>query len=160
MNKWMVSASVLALSVCGVYASGQSMSVQVKETVLRDKPSFLGATVAKLSYGDQVVVSDEQSGWSQAGAGGVQGWVHTSALTRKKITPVAGGGQVGTVASGDELALAGKGFSKEVEAEYKAQNKEVDFTEVDVMEKIVIPEQEMRQFLTEGSVAAGKGGAM
>ena len=159
MRAWIISFAVSAFTVVCAYA-GQNMNVQVKEAVLRDKPSFLGATVAKLSYGDPVSVSEEQSGWSKVSARGTQGWIHTSALTKKKIKPATGGGAVGTAASGDELALAGKGFSKEVEAEYKAQNKDVDFSDVDRMEKIVIPEKEMRAFLAEGQVVAGQGGAL
>lgn len=160
MKKWMALAGGAALFAVCAYGGEQRMSIQVKETVLRDKPSFLGASVARLQYGDQVTVTDEQSGWSKVSLNGSQGWVHTSSLSKKKLSAAAGGASVGTAASGDELALAGKGFSKEVEAEYKAQNKDVDFTDVDRMEKIVISENEMRQFLIEGGVIQGQGGAL
>ncbi len=159
MNKWMSLAGCVMLSAVCAYGGEQRMNVQVKETVLREKPSFLGAEVSKLQYGDQVVVTGEQSGWSKATLNGVSGWVHTSSLTKNKIKPGTGGGDVGTAASSDELALAGKGFSKEVESEFKAQNKDVDFSDVDRMGKIVIGEKEMREFLIEGGILKSEGGA-
>jgi hypothetical protein len=50
-----------------------------------------------------------------AGAGPVRktGWLHQSALTKKTISMKAGGQDVATAASGDELALAGKGFNSD-----------------------------------------------
>jgi len=71
MSKWMSLAGCIMLSAVCAYGAEQSMNVQVKETVLRDKPSFMGTTVAKLQYGDQLIVTGEQSGWSQAKVNGV-----------------------------------------------------------------------------------------
>ncbi|MFH0880636.1 MAG: hypothetical protein V2A34_13050, partial [Lentisphaerota bacterium] len=63
---------------------------------------------------------------------------------------------VRTGASGEELALAGKGFNSDVEAEFKSQNKNVDFTWVDKMEKMKETPDELISFLKEGQVNPGK----
>ena len=55
-------------------------------------------------------------------------------------------------ASSDEVALAGKGFNEEVEKKFKEGNSEVNYAAVDEMEKIVVSQQEMEQFLDTGAV--------
>ena len=64
-----------------------------------------------------------------------------------------------TAASGDELALAGKGFNSDVEAEFKRRNSEIDFDWVDRMEKISISSEQMQAFLKAGGVQPQAGGA-
>lgn len=134
------------------------MSVQVESSQVRASPSFLGAIFAQIKYGDRVAVVDEQNGWMKVSLpDGRQGWVHGSALTRKKIVLSAGRTDSTTGASADELALAGKGFNSDVEAEFRAHNKDLDFTWVDRMEKIVIDLKTIQRFLEEGSVSPQKG---
>ena len=70
----------------------------------------------------------------------------------------AGGQNAQTGASGDELALAGKGFNYDVEADFKAKNQNVNFTWVDKMEKIKVPAASMQQFLKDGGIQPAEGG--
>lgn len=157
-SAFLAGAICLALAV-SVSAAPQTMSVQVQNGQLRAQPSFLGASVAPLAYGDVVTVLEEQAGWMKVQtADGKQGWIHNSALTRKRIVLRADAKDAPTAASADELALAGKGFNSDVEAEFKAQNKDVDYTWVDKMEKIKVDPLEIRKFLSEGKVTPEKGG--
>lgn len=137
----------------------RSLSVQVKEGQMRSSPSFLGAIVAKPSYGDRVVLLEDQGNWKKVSSKGVQGWMHASALTMKNIVLKAGTANVQTTATGGEIALAGKGFSEEVEKQYKSQNRNVDFTWVDRMERFAVSPEEMRAFLKQGQVVPAEGGA-
>jgi len=141
-------------------ARAREMSVQVRSGQIRSTPSFLGQIVAPVEYGDRVTVLSEQGAWSKvASPEGAEGWIHTSALTKKKIVLRAGDEDVSTGASSDELALAGKGFNSDVEAQFKAENKDIDFTWVDTMETWVVDPQEMQRFLKEGGVIPPMGGA-
>jgi uncharacterized protein YgiM (DUF1202 family) len=143
-----------------VLAAGEKMSVQVKTGQLRAKPSFLGAIVAKVAYADRVTVAKKQSAWFQVtDARGHTGWIHESALTRKHIVLTAGAADAAKGTSGEELALAGKGFNSQVEAEFKAENKNVDFTWVDRMERFVVTPDEATAFLAEGKVEPAAGGS-
>ncbi len=130
------------------------MSVQIKQGELRARPSFLGTIVARLSYGDQVEMRGRQGSWLKVGfeRQGVEGWMHSSALTTKKIVLRAGDQDVRQAASSDELALAGKGFNQQVEDAYKTKNPNIDFAWIDKMEKIVVSQNDMRVFLQEGQV--------
>ena len=141
-------------------AAGKMMSVQVKAGQLRAAPSFLGKIVATVSYGDQVEVREEKGAWSRVGlpAGGSEGWIHTSALTQKKIVLKAGASDVSQTASSEEIALAGKGFNEQVEGEFKTKNPNLDFTWVDRMETFVVTQEQMQRVLKNGEVSP-KGGA-
>ena len=145
-----------AATLC-VAATAAVMSVQVRKADIRDTPSFLGKIVTSLAYGDKVSVQSENGAWLQVSAGGQSGWVHNSALTKKNIVMKTGAGAQ-TSASSGEMALAGKGFNSDVEAQFKAGHKDIDFTPVDRMEKIKIPPTEIREFTKEGNLQ-GQGGA-
>jgi len=147
-----------ALAAARPAAAGM-MTVQVREGQLRQTPSFLGKIVGRVSYGEQVMVEGEKAGWSQVRLlNGKMGWIHDSALTEEKLVVQAGKGNVGTGASSDELALAGKGFNSDIEAEFKKRNQDIDFTWIDRMEKIVVTPEETIVFFREGGVTPTQGG--
>ncbi len=159
LRLWLV-AGFLAGAATVFGAASAAMSVQVKNGQIRATPSFLGKVMASLSYGDRVQVLETRNDWMNVtGPGGQSGWVHSSALTRKRIVMSSGSQDVQTGASGDELALASKGFNSDVEADFKSKNKEIDFTWVDRMETYKVSPEEMRQFLKEGGVQPLEGGA-
>lgn len=149
-------AASLAAAIA-VAATASVMSVQVRKAELRDTPSYLGHIVSSLAYGEKVAVQSENGAWVQVTVNGQAGWLHTSALTTKNITIKSGAGAQ-TSASSGEMALAGKGFNSDVEAQFKANHKEIDFTWVDKMEKIRIPVSEIRDFTRDGKLSGQGGG--
>jgi len=153
----MASAVVMALTMMTVAAA--TMSVQVKDAPVRATPSFVGKVVGALAYGDQVEIRQTKGAWSKVAGAGVSGWLHTSALSSRKIVLAAGQEHAKVAASGDELALAGKGFNSDVEAQFKAGHKDIDFTCINRMEKVRIPAAEMQAFLKDGDVTPREGGA-
>ncbi|NSW86244.1 MAG: SH3 domain-containing protein [Syntrophobacteraceae bacterium] len=137
-----------------------AMSVQVQTGQVRSEPSFLGAVLASLAYGDRIDVIGQQGDWMEVAVpGGSRGWMHRSALTKKKVVLNAGWQDVGTGASSDELALAGKGFNAETEGLFRERHRQADFLWVDRMERFVVYPEEMLAFLKEGGVKPLKGGA-
>ena len=128
------------------------MSVQVRDGQLRNRGSFLGTVVGTVAYGDRVTVNQTQAGWCEVSIAGKTGWIHESALTPKKVVLASGTADARAGASGEEVALAGKGFSKEVEAEYKKQNKNVDYTWVDWMGRQTVPSEQLVEFLKQGDL--------
>ncbi len=149
----------LCVVLSGSAAPQKTMSVQIKEGQVRSTPSFLGTIVAKLSYGDRVEVVQDQGTWKKVAVrGGAQGWMHASALTTKSIVLKAGAGNVQTSATSGEIALAGKGFSEEVEKQYKKLNSNLDYAWVDRMERFQVTPEQMQAFLKQGSVVPAEGG--
>lgn len=141
-------------------ASPGGMSVQVRQGAVRERPSFLARIVTELPYGTRVEVTGTRGVWfSVEISSGRSGWMHKSALTRKRVVMRASGADVDVSASRDELALAGKGFNKEVEAEFKERNRNLDFTWIDRMEKINVTPAEISRFVEEGELKPHEGGA-
>jgi uncharacterized protein YgiM (DUF1202 family) len=145
----LLSALLLAAATATFAAS---MSVQVQSTQVRGTPSFLGPVVTTIQYADRVEVVAKQGAWVQVRANGQTGWVSESALTPKKIVLKAGAEDVRRTASGEEMALAGKGFNSQVEADFKSKNRDVDFTWIDRMETYKISDNEIVQFMQEGGL--------
>ena len=78
------------------------------------------------------------------------------------LAPTAGWGQLklpglltGTPVqqtSSDEVALAGKGFTPEVETGYRAKHPEMDFAQVDKIESYKVDPATLQTFIKEGDL--------
>jgi len=155
-----VTFFLICATALAAFAAGKKMmSVQVNTGVVRVTPSFLGVIVTQLSYGDRVYVLEEKESWTRVGLSpnADKGWIHSSALTPKKIVMKAGTEDVEVGTSGEEIALAGKGFNEQVESEFRAENSNLDFTWIDRMEKYVVSEKRMKRFLKEGELSCEGG---
>jgi hypothetical protein len=152
-EKKLIVATLLVVLGCSLAYGQRSMSVTVKEVEVRKSPSFLGAVVAKLSYGDTVRTRREQGSWVEIDIPDSRdtGWVHISALERKRIIFGATDTEVASEATSGEIALAGKGFNKEVEERY-IEETNLDFSLIDEMEATVVPFEEIAEFITEGGL--------
>jgi uncharacterized protein YgiM (DUF1202 family) len=152
MRKWILMCCAVLVAT-GAWAA-KEMSVQVRDGQLRNRASYLGTVTGKVAYGDRVTVNQSQAGWCEvAKADGAKGWIHESALTPKRVVMNSGAGDARVGASGEEVALAGKGFSKEVEAAYKQENKDIDYTWVDWMGQQKVSDEQLVQFLKQGDLA-------
>jgi len=157
---------VFALAFLGVlflpiYANAQgTLSVQVKEGELRATPSFLGKIVDRAAYGDRVNLIEERGAWKKVSLknGKIQGWMHSSALTTKRLALKAGQTNVQTGATQNELALAGKGFNEQVEASFQKENRNLDYTWINRMETFKVSPDQMRNFLVQGDVTPSSEG--
>lgn len=133
------------------------MSVTVRETQLRESPTFLGRVVSLLRYGDRLEIVEQQGPWYQGrNAAGQVGWVHSSALTTQRIVLQSAASETTTGASDTEVALAGRGFNQEVEERYKAEQG-LDFGDVDRMEGYEYPPEALIAFLEEGGLSLPEG---
>ena len=149
--KRFLAAVLIAFFAAAALWAASAMSVQVNEAQMRGTPSFFGAVVADLSYGDRVEVLEQGRGWIRVRSdAGDTGWVQESALTDKRVV-LSSGGNVQSGASTDEVALAGKGFNSDIEREYRSQS-DLDFTWVDRMEGFGKSPEELASFLVEGDL--------
>lgn len=154
--------ALLGVLLLNTMAEAQKiMTVQVREGQLRATPSHFGKITAKIFYGDGVTVLEEKGDWKRVSVadGKGQGWLHGRALTSKRTILKAGRSQAGTSVSQDEIALAGKGFSEEVEKEYRKNNANLDYAWINRMETIRISPRQMENFVEDGRLVLGnKGG--
>jgi uncharacterized protein YgiM (DUF1202 family) len=143
----------MALAATAAWAA-KEMSVQVRDgTVAQPRVVPGHGSRRTVAYGDRVTVNQTQAGWCEVTLAGKTGWIHESALTPKKVVLASGGADARVQSVGsEEVALAGKGFSKEVESEYKKQNPQLDFTWVDWMGRQTVPSEQLVEFLKQGDL--------
>jgi len=159
----MKKSSILAvaltlLAAAAVFAAPKQMRVTVKETQIRATPTYMGKILAVVKYGDRLQVLEEQSGWAKVNlpSGKGQGWVNLAALTTKQIALKAGEAGSASGATSGEVALAGKGFNKEVEAQYRDEKK-LDYRWIDTMETYLVSPEQVLAFLQAGGLPAAGG---
>ena len=142
--------AILVLCVCAFAFSqaGGKRYVAVKTVALKSSNGFLASDVGNLSLGDEVTLMSDDGKWAKVSAGNLTGWVSSSSLSSRRVVAS------GSTASVSEVALAGKGFSPDVEIEYRKNG--LDYSMVDAMEKIVIPAAELERFVAEGRLARGE----
>ncbi len=144
-----LTSALLVLVVCLLVA--ETLTVQVQSTSLRSSPKFYASTVQALRAGDKVEKISTQDGWIQVKtAGGTVGWVHSSAVAVPKFDLMASNQGLKTQASADEIALAGKGFNKQVEEKYRAKHSELSFLWVDKMLQVKISPAKVEEFMKKG----------
>jgi uncharacterized protein YgiM (DUF1202 family) len=143
---------VVALLVVAVEA-GDPLFIQVRDTEVRSSPGFLSSIVARLSFGDAVQYVSDRSGWYQVTLNtGQGGWLHGGAVRENRQTTIeqAGEGTTRTVTA-REIALAGRGFSQELERTYSSE-KGLDFSAVDELESQSVDPMVILGFVEEGSL--------
>ena len=142
---------ILIFCVFGLFAKPeQKMYISVEEAILKEKPSFFSKSTNSVFYGEEVIVLDTKGSWKKVqltGNTSVFGWISESSLTKKKILV----SESKVTASADEIALAGKGFNAEIEAEYKKQGT-ANYDAVDKLEEKSVSFENSLDFMLDGKL--------
>jgi uncharacterized protein YgiM (DUF1202 family) len=157
----MLGAGLAVAFIAGAaVADAKEMTVQMAEATIRAKPSNLEPAAAVLKLGEVVQVLEEKGPWVKVSAkGGETGWMSLKSLVKGNVSMKSGEETAAGGASSSETAMAGKGFSPEVEKSYREKNPTVDYSWVDKMEKWKTSTESMREFLKAGKVEPKEGGA-
>ncbi len=148
---------VLALTagVAAAASAQETLFIGVQSAPLRANPSPFAQIVATLSHGDAVTVVARQTGWIQVrSASGATGWANQTLFQRDRVVMTAGTSDARTGASAREQAAAAKGFSPQVESQYREQNPEMSnaYAIIDRMEAARVSEDEVVRFLRQGGL--------
>jgi uncharacterized protein YgiM (DUF1202 family) len=142
--------ALLASAAAAQFKEGQTVYVTAKSLPVKSGTGFFARTLGTLKYGDPVTVVRTNGKWTEIrSAVQINGWVTQVNLSAKRVT--ASGG---TTASSKEVAMAGKGFSEEVENAYKGSHA-VDFGVVDAVESNEVGDDELLAFIEEGRLSMG-----
>jgi uncharacterized protein YgiM (DUF1202 family) len=117
---------------------------------VKSSTGFFARTLGNLTQGTVVTVLQVKGKWVEGRVSpSLTGWIAGASLTTRRISAS------GRSASAGELALAGKGFSAEIEAAYR-EDENLDYSRIDAMEGITISPQELEAFLIEGRLSMGE----
>jgi uncharacterized protein YgiM (DUF1202 family) len=142
---------LLASAAAAQIRTGQTVYVTAKSLPVKSGTGFFARTLGNLAYGDAVTVLRVNGKWAEIrSAAQVAGWVAQTNLSTKRVT-VSGGSS----ASSREVAMAGKGFTEEVENSYRQGNRSVDYGAVDLMEVNTVSDNELLDFIREGRLSTG-----
>jgi len=147
-------AWVILLSVCLMASAAFAATVKVitQEAVIRKDKRFFAPAVARAPLGAPLEELGREGDWFRVRYQGKEGWVHKSALEEQKfrLSSLAGGRAEET--SRDEVALAGKGFTPEVEKAFREKNPKMRYDLVNQVQAYQVDEQKLLAFLRAGGL--------
>ena len=124
----------------------------VKNVALKSSTGFFASTKGSLTYGARVTVIRVSGKFVEvrsAANSSLAGWTASANLSARQI--VSGNT---SATSAKEVALAGKGFSQEVENVYRSRQN-VNYADVDRAETVTVSEADLKRFLEEGRLSMG-----
>jgi hypothetical protein len=152
MKKWVLLVLVLGAGLAlAAPKVGSSVTIRVLSAKVMKSPKFIGAAAGSVSRGDQLTVKQVQGDWYLV-EGSVSGWIHKSHVTEGRVALSSKPGGSGGNINRDEVELAGRGFTPEVEQKYRQANPELDFSHVDAIEKTSVDPAELEAFVQEGKL--------
>lgn len=153
---WLVILGLAAL-LCGpglVWAG--VMKVTQANQSLYGEPNFSGTPIAPVPADTDVNVVTISGDWYKVEYQGNTGWMHRQAFAQAQAPKpglpgmLFGSGVQQT--KSDEVALAGKGFTPEVEASYRQKNPSANYAQVDQVESFQVDNAKLQAFIKEGGL--------
>jgi hypothetical protein len=149
----------LALLVLGPGPGwAETLEVVQPNQYLYPDPDFAGSPVGAVPPGSRVQVVRQAGDWYKVNYQGLEGWIHRQAFPPPP--PKAGGlnlpgllfGAPAKETTRDEAALAGKGFTPEVESGYRQKHPDLNFAGVDKVESFKVNPVKLDSFIKEGGL--------
>ena len=130
---------------------GSSVTIRVLSAKVMKAPKFIGASAGSVSRGDQLTVKEVKGDWYRV-EGAQSGWIHKTNVTEGKVALSSKPGGSGGNVNRDEVELAGRGFTPDVEEQYRGSHPDLDFSHVEAIEQTQIDFGELEAFVTEGGL--------
>lgn len=143
--------AILFCSILTVSAGAETVQVTTRENAVRNDCRFFAPVKLKVVLGDRLNVSGRKGDWIQVNAKGVSGCIHKSAVEDRTFSTAGRGAAAGS-ASSDEVSLAGKGFSPQVEAGYRKSGKNLNYAAVDEISRLTVSEKNLETFVKQGGL--------
>jgi hypothetical protein len=136
---------------------GEVLKVTQPNQSLYPDPDFASTPVAPVPVGAEVNVESQAGDWYKVTYQDKTGWLNRQAVFQPAARPKFNlpGLLFGTPVkqtSSDEVALAGKGFTPEVENSYRTKHPEMNFAQVDRIESFRVAPAKLQAFIKEGDL--------
>lgn len=148
-KSWLFSAGLLLIASM---AAAASVTVITQQAILRQDKRFFAPVVTRVPYGESLHVLGGEGDWLRVYYRNGYGWIHTGEVKQQKITLSALTAQGASGTAHDEVALAGKGFTPEVEEAFRKKNPSMQFNLVDKVESFRVSDKTIRTFLEKGNL--------
>ncbi|MCL2558729.1 MAG: SH3 domain-containing protein [Treponema sp.] len=155
MRKIIFFAALFLLAGGALFAQisrGGTAWVSSRTAPVRASTWFFAGTRGTLVMGEQVSVLQVSGSWAEVRSSSnpsLTGWVALSNLSARRIVSSAAG------ATPAEVALAGKGFDRDVENAFRSGNN-LNFYDVDRTEAITVSDAALLSFITGGRLLTGE----
>ena len=126
--------------------------VITQEAIIRKDKRFFAPLVARVPYGELIEERERQGDWLRVSHKGAEGWLHVSAVREQTISLSSFSGDRAQESTKEEVALAGKGFTPEVEKAFRDQNPKMRYDLVDQVQGYQVPEAELLAFIQAGAL--------
>ncbi|MCX8027977.1 MAG: hypothetical protein N3A62_09025 [Thermodesulfovibrionales bacterium] len=147
-----ISLITILILLLPSFAFAETMRVITKENYLRDGCRFFAPVKTNLKYGDPLEIISQEGDWYKARFKGVSGCIHKTAVDQKTVQPTTGFASGRQTATEQEVALAGKGFTPEVESAFRRKHPEMRFNLVDAIERYKTDEKRVADFIRMGGL--------
>lgn len=144
---WLVLGVLLLLTSVAMAAS---VKIITQQAIIRKDRRFFAPVVISVPYGEVVQQLKREGDWLLVVYRDKQGWIHISAVQEQKFRFSSLMTSKARETSPDEVALAGKGFTPEIEKAFRKQNPEMKFYLVDQVESLKISNRELQTFVKKG----------
>ncbi len=138
--------------------SAATLTVGQDRAVMRDRPSNLARGVGAAHYGDQAKALRRDADWYFIQIGTTRGWLHKSVFGSEDdiLKDIGRGEAVARDSYRDEAVAAGRGFSPEFEEMYRSENRQLNYEQVDIMERFEASPRLIQQFVEQGRLKSRK----
>ena len=146
----LITASLFLIAMAAV-AAAETVTVITRENTVREECRFLAPAKAKVQFGDELEVTAREGDWFRVKFRNAKGCIHKNAI-RERTTALTDTSGKGYRATGDEVALAGKGFNSEVEKSYRGKHPELDYHAVESIEAYRLSDESLKAFIAAGGL--------
>lgn len=134
----------------------RSLTVTQPNQQIYQEPNFASTPVGPAPQGAKVNLIRQEGEWYKVDYQGTIGWLHRQAFpeaapAKTDLSKMLFGGPVKETRT-DEVALAGKGFTPEVEASFRQKNPGLGYAQVDKIETFGVDAARLQQFIQEGGL--------
>jgi uncharacterized protein YraI len=157
-----LAAAAAAFTLLGAIAwAAEVLTVIEREAAVRKDKRTYSPKVATVKEGEKVTLIVKESPWLRVSVKGVEGWLNETSVTEDEDVVLSGQ----AVASGvkpTEQSAAKRGFSPEVEREYRKENPNLDAafkTLDDIVKGWVFPDDLILKFIEAGQLVPQEGGS-
>jgi hypothetical protein len=143
---------LVGLCLTASVAFAATVKVITQDAVIRNDKRFFAPALMRAPFGASLQALRKEGDWFRVSYQGKEGWIHKSALEEQKFQLSSLAGGKAEEASRDEVALAGKGFTPEVEKAFREKNPKMRYDLVNQVQAYQVDDQRLQAFLRTGNL--------